>query len=59
MNLGGGGGGVHLSENGNKLQTYRLYKSNLIAEDYVKFNMERSHRRIIAKFRSGELALAN
>ena len=27
-------------ENGNELRTYRLYKSNLIAEDYVKINME-------------------
>ena len=44
-------------ENGNKLRTYRLYKSDLIAEDYVKSNMERSHRRIIAKFRSGSLPL--
>ena len=44
-------------ENGNQLRTYRLYKSNLIAEDYLKINMERSHRRIIAKFRSGSLPL--
>ena len=42
-------------ENGNKLRTYRLYKSNLIAEDYVKINMKQSHRRSIAKFRSGSL----
>ena len=42
-------------ENGNKLRTYRLYKSNLIAEDYVKINMERSYRRIIAKFRGRSL----
>ena len=44
-------------ENGNKLRTYRLYKSKLIAEDYFKINMERSHRRIIAKFRSGSWPL--
>ena len=42
-------------ENGNKLRTYRLYKSNLIAEDYVKTKMERSHRHIIDKFMSGSL----
>ena len=35
----------------------RLYKSNSIAEDYVKINMERSHRCIIAKFSSGSLPL--
>ena len=40
-----------------KLRTYGLYKSNLIAKDYVKIKMERSHRRIIAKFRSGSLPL--
>ena len=44
-------------ENGNKLRTYRLYKTDLIAENYVKLNMERSHRRILAKFRSGSLPL--
>ena len=27
-------------ENGNKLRAYKLYKSSLIAEDYVKINME-------------------
>ena len=43
-------------ENGSKLRTYRLYKSNLIAEDYVKINMEQSHYRIIAKLRSGSLS---
>ena len=42
-------------ENGKKLGTYRLYKSYLIAEDYVKIDMERSHRRIIAEFRSRSL----
>ena len=36
---------------------YRLYKTDLIAETYVKLNMERSHRRILAKFRSGSLPL--
>ena len=44
-------------ENGKKLQTYRLYKSYLKAEDYVEINMERSHCCIMAKFRSGSLPL--
>ena len=44
-------------ENGNKLRTYRVYKTDLITEHYVKLNMERSHRRILAKFRSGSLPL--
>ena len=44
-------------ENGNKLRTYRLYKSDLIPEPYVKINMDRTHRRILAKFRSGSLPL--
>ena len=39
-------------ENGNKLRTHRVYKTDLITEHYVKLNMERSHRRILAKFRS-------
>ena len=39
-------------ENGNKLRTYRVYKMDLITEHYVKLNMERSHRRILAKYRS-------
>ena len=44
-------------ENGNKLRTYRLYKSDLLPEPYVKINMDRTHRRILAKFRSGSLPL--
>ena len=44
-------------ENGNKLCTYRVYKTDLLTEHYVKLNMERSHRRILAKFRSGSLPL--
>lgn len=44
-------------ENGNKLRTYRLYKTDLITEDYVKLRMERSHRRILAKYRSGSFPL--
>ena len=42
-------------ENGNKLRTYRLYKSELLP--YVKINMDMTHRRILAKFRSGSLPL--
>ena len=44
-------------ENGNKLRTYTLYKSNLMTDEYVKINLERSHRRILAKFRSESLPL--
>ena len=44
-------------ENGHKLRIYRLYKSNLIVEDYVKINMEQSDRRSIVKFRGGYLPL--
>ena len=44
-------------ENGNKLRTYRLYKTDLITEDYVNISMDRSHRRILARFRSGSLPL--
>ena len=36
-------------------RTYRLYKTHLIPEMYVKLNMDRSHRRVLAKFRSGSL----
>lgn len=44
-------------ENGNKLRTYRLYKTELQTEVYVKLKMDRSHRRILSKFRSGSLPL--
>ena len=44
-------------ENGNKLRTYRVYRTDLITEHYVKLNMERSRRCILAKFRSGSLPL--
>lgn len=44
-------------ENGNKLRTYRIYKFDLKVEHYVNINMDRSHRRILAKFRSGSLPL--
>ena len=44
--------------NGNKLRTYRLYKYNLQTEYYVKCNLRKDQRRIIAKFRSCNLPLA-
>ena len=34
-----------------------MYKTDLITIDYVKLRMERSHRRILAKCRSGSLPL--
>lgn len=43
--------------NGNKLRTYRLYKNELKSEPYVSVSMQRSHRSILAKFRSGSLPL--
>ena len=42
--------------NGNKLRTYRTYKTALSTECYVKSNMRRDHRRILA--RSSNLPLA-
>ena len=41
--------------NGNKLRTYRQYKNVCKAEYYVKCNMSRGHRRVLAKFRSCNL----
>ena len=43
--------------NGNKLRTYRLYKSDLQTETYVKLPLRRDHRRILAMFRCGNLPL--
>ena len=43
--------------NGHKLRTYRLYKSDLNPESYAKINMDRTHCRILTKFRSGSLPL--
>ena len=43
--------------NGNKLRTYRLYKSDLETELYVKLAIQRDHRRIFAMFRCGNLPL--
>ncbi len=45
-------------DNGNKLRTYRTYKSALETECYVKQIINRDHRRILAKFRSCNLPLA-
>ena len=45
-------------DNGNKLRTYRTYKNNFSTETYVKSNMRRDHRRILARFRSCNLPLA-
>ncbi|MCG8045103.1 MAG: reverse transcriptase family protein, partial [Candidatus Thiodiazotropha endolucinida] len=46
------------SENGNKLRTYRTYKNIFETESYVKLNLRRDHRRILAKFRGCNLPLA-
>ena len=46
------------SENGNKLRTYRTYKTIFTPEQYVTLNMRRDHRRVLAKFRSCNLPLA-
>lgn len=46
------------NENGNKLRTYRTYKDSLDAEPYVKLNMRRDQRRILAKFRGCNLPLS-
>ena len=43
---------------GNKLRTYRLYKSTFKTETYVKLNMRRDQRRIRSKFRICNLPLA-
>ncbi len=40
-----------------KLRTYKLFKSNLVAEDYVLRLMSRFHRSTFAKFRCGILPL--
>ena len=43
--------------NGNKLRTYRQYKSDLETELYVKLAIQRDHCRILAIFRCGNLPL--
>lgn len=44
-------------QNGNKLRTYRKYKTTFEVEHYVKTNMSRGQRKAIAKFRSCNLPL--
>jgi hypothetical protein len=44
--------------NGNKLRTYRTYKTQLCTSAYVKSVLIRSHRQVLANFRSGSLPLA-
>ena len=46
------------NDNGNKLRTYRKFKTSFNTEPYVKMNMSRDHRRILAKFRSCNIPLA-
>ena len=46
-----------LMANGNKLRTYRTYKTQFQAEHYVKMNMSRDQRKVLAKFRSCNLPL--
>ena len=43
--------------NGNKLRTYRLYKSDLETELYAKLAIQRDNRGILAMFRCGNLPL--
>ena len=44
-------------ENGNLLRPYRLFESDLNPESFVKINMDRFRRRILANFRNGSLPL--
>jgi hypothetical protein len=44
--------------NGNKLRTYRLYKTSDQTEHYVSCQLPRTTRRTMALFRSGALPLA-
>lgn len=44
--------------NGNKLQTYRSYKTGVKTEQYLKLQIPRNVRRTVALFRSGSLPLA-
>ena len=43
--------------NGNKLRTYRCFKSRLVTEDYVKLIIPRHERRILSMLRCGTLPL--
>jgi hypothetical protein len=42
---------------GNKLRTYRLFKSEIFPEDYVTLHLNRQHRRALAQFRMGTAPL--
>jgi len=44
--------------NGNKLRTYRLYKTSVQTEHYVSCQLPRTTRRTMSLFRSGALPLA-
>ena len=44
--------------NGNKLRTYRLYKTNVKTERYLKLQLPKNVRRTVTLFRSGSLPLA-
>ena len=44
--------------NGNKLRTYRLYKTSVQTEHYVSYQLPRTTRRTMALLRSGALPLA-
>jgi hypothetical protein len=44
--------------NGNKLRTFRLYKTSVQTEHYVSCQLPRTTRRTMALFRSGVLPLA-
>ena len=44
--------------NGNKLRTFRLFKTSVETAKYVKIQLPRSVRRVAALFRSGYLPLA-
>ena len=44
--------------NGNKLRVYYLYKTKVKTEKYLKIQLPRRVRRIVALFRSGSLPLA-
>jgi hypothetical protein len=43
--------------NGNKLRTFRLFKTSVETVKYVKIQLPRSVRRVMAPFRSGSLPL--
>jgi hypothetical protein len=43
--------------NGNKLRTYRLFKTELLSEEYLNINMPRQQRAAFVKLRCGVLPL--